>query len=252
MTSSLLGWSSTTSDSLTKKLFNTDALSSTKTRILSRISMPKIWVLSTPSTGSLCTPKKSSVLFSRDTHPSPLVMLSWLLTVSLLHLLTGVIKMPLLLLRTKVNAVHAGLSLLSVVLRVFMLSKLVISLVSHPNNSLTAPLLTKDARVVISLLPTNTLLLMVSKLKLLILTLELPANALTILLQLFSSHLLSSKFKRNNPNNLLLLLIRTLSPFALMLTVLSSSSTSLVLSRNTAVNSSTTASSLSVMILTLG
>ena len=133
-----------------------------------------------------------------------------------------------------------------------MLSKLVISLVSHPNNSLTAPLLTKDARVVISLLPTNTLLLMVSKLKLLILTLELPANALTILLQLFSSHLLSSKFKRNNPNNLLLLLIRTLSPFALMLTVLSSSSTSLVLSRNTAVNSSTTASSLSVMILTLG
>jgi len=235
------------------KLFNTDALSSTKTRILSKSSTPKTLVPSTLSTNSLCTPRKSSVLFSRDTNPSPPIMTSSsLLTVNLLLLLIGVMITQSPLLKTRDPAVHAGLSLPSVVLKVSMLFKLVTSLVSLNNNLLIAQLKTPDATVVISPLPTNTLLLTVSKLKLLIPTLVLMANALTMLLKLFSVPLLSFKFKRNNPNNSLLLLTSTLSPFALKLTVLSSNSTLLVSSRVSAVKSSITASSLLVTTLTLG
>jgi len=235
------------------KLFNTDALSSTRTRISLPISILKILVPSTLSTNSLCTPRKSSVLFSRDTNPSPpITTSSSLLTVNLLHLLIGVMRTQSPLLKTRDPAVHAGLSLPSVVLKVSMLFKLVTSLVSLNNNSLIAPLLTPDATVVISPLLINTLLKAVSKLKLLIPTLVLMANALTMLLKLSSIPLLSFKFKRNNPNNSLLLLTSTLSPFALKLTVSSSNSTSLVSSRACAVKSSITAFSLLVTTLTLG
>lgn len=192
-TSSLYGASKTERNSLVLTT-NSEDQSSTKTRLSLNPRTKKTKESLMNLTNSPFTLLKNSTPYSRDTRrPPPLVSSKPPMLLSLTASI-GDKRTPLPLSRTKVNAVHVGLSPPLVVWKVSMPSRPVNWPVSLNNKSLIAPRTETKVATVVTYPPlTTTLMPTVLKLKPTILTLLSMENANTLNLPPFSLPLLTFK-----------------------------------------------------------